>query len=453
MISRLFNSTSSFTLYIHIYLQAQKYNQMSSSITSTPEASLFLNNARKKWKSKNTRSRNQKIFVPKFMTCLKSPDGRPFYFASFCSCIPRAERFFAAVCGNHVTICELRADGHIDVRQIYADSDEEEQFYTCAWIRSPDPNAPKDSVLLLVAGFRGIIKMIDCKTCTLKGALIGHGNHVNEICVHPIDSNLVISASRDESLRLWNIKTKVCVAIFAGDQGHRDQVLSVGIHMSGNSLASASMDNCIKIWALDSPAMIKSIADSYAPPPKTSTVPYKTRTVHFPTFSTRKVHTDYVDCVRWVGDLLISKSTDNKLILWRPSINEKEKQDVIILREYCMRGAEVCWFVRFGLSSDASQVVCGNSAGKVFVWDIDYDGSLPKDRDTKMTEPKKVIDMKENSQVMLSHTHCNSTARYVTFSPDNNSIIVCCEDGTLWRYDRDSGGGSKSGKRRRKGGR
>ena len=294
--------------------------------------------------------------------------------------------------------------------------------------------------------------MIDCKTCTLRDALTGHGNHVNELCVHPVDPHLIVSASRDESLRMWNIKTKVCVAIFAGDQGHRDQVLSVDIHMSGQSMASASMDNCIKIWALDSPAIVKGIQKSYNPPPETASVPYKTRFAHFPTFSTRKVHTDYVDCTRWVGNLLISKSTDNKLILWRPSLGGEDKKDVVILREYCMRGAEVCWFVRFGLSSDSSQVVCGNSAGKVFVWDIDYDGILPKERNTIMTEPEKVLDMKENSQVMLSHPHCNSTARFCTFSPDDNSIIVCCEDGTLWRWDRITGGngGQSKAKKRRK---
>ena len=60
---------------------------------------------------------------------------------------------------------------------------------------------------------------------------------------------------------------------------------------------------------------------------------------------------------------------------------------------------------------------------------------------------------RQNSQIMLSHPHCNSTARFTTFSPDGNSIIVCCEDGTMWRWDRESGGGSrssKSGKRRRR---
>ena len=50
---------------------------------------------------------------------------------------------------------------------------------------------------------------------------------MNEIRCHPIIPSLIASAGSDESVRLWNVQSGACIAIFAGHFGHRDDVLSI----------------------------------------------------------------------------------------------------------------------------------------------------------------------------------------------------------------------------------
>ena len=184
----------------------------------------------------------------------------PLHRLRFCEILPAYWSYFATVGGNCASVYEVGATRSVDFIQAYVDSgcyvwwqlsrhnnnwiiipvvdaDLEEVIYACCW-GSTQSGTP----LLVLAGLRGILKAINCLTFELEVTLLGHGDAVNDLRIHPVDDGIVFSASKDESVRMWNLKTAVCIAIFAGEKGHRDEVLSVDPHPLGNCILSTGMD-------------------------------------------------------------------------------------------------------------------------------------------------------------------------------------------------------------------
>ena len=206
-----------------------------------------------------------------------------------------ALKYFSTCAGQYVHIYEISNDANknekrLMVRQVYCDVDEEEEFYTCAFggkgfaegksSASNNKSKPiyigdnkrsnskkrqrkndedgsgihhdlsqrQGPPLLCVAGKRGIIKVIDTVLQSLVMTLVGHGDSVNDLKCSPANETLLLSASKDHSIRLWNLQYGHMIAIFAGHDGHRGEVLSLSWHYSGTKFASSAFDNTIKLW-------------------------------------------------------------------------------------------------------------------------------------------------------------------------------------------------------------
>lgn len=125
--------------------------------------------------------------------------------------------------------------------------------------------------------------------------------------------------------------------------------------------------------------------------------------VQEPLFSSADVHRNYVDDVAWVGDLLLSKSVHDEIVLWRPVADVARAarlgaavapaSAVVVLHRFRIPRASL-WYVHMGLDADLSTLACGNTAGRVFVWRLRWDAleAAPPGTRCRIASAAEVVD-------------------------------------------------------------
>jgi polycomb protein EED len=219
----------------------------------------------------------------KCVSMLKEQHGEHLYCVSVCALRADHARLFATVGANRASVYRLEDDGGVTLLRAFADDNADEQYFACAWCE-----ASSGELLLALAGHTGVVRVLDVSAAATKKKrgdatetasvalfrdLRGHGGSVNDVRAHPCAPHLLLSASKDLSCRLWNVDNGVCVFIFSGALGHRNDVLSVDIkptplfssfddkkakaesdesdesNESDFVFVSGAMDNMVKVWS------------------------------------------------------------------------------------------------------------------------------------------------------------------------------------------------------------
>lgn len=322
-----------------------------------------------------------------------------------------------------------------------------EIFYTCAW--SVDSDA--QNVLLAAAGARGIVRILSPNNAEYYKHLVGHTQAINEIKFHPKLHHILLSASKDHSLRLWNVQTNVCLAVFGGADGHRDEVLSADFDILGDRIVSGSMDHSVKVWRLNKPDVLAAIARSDEFQSAESTTQFETLLVFAPDYSTRQLHCNYVDSVMWLGDFILSKvsilarslvqfdpigevivipqwliyillfqqSCEQEINCWTSDklweTTSLEDKWINVIHRFSYDESEL-WYIRFSLDPECKYLAVGHENGKIFVWHLGGSDMSIK-------------------RFVLSRKNCVRCVRQIAFSHNGHILVGVCDNGSIWRWD------------------
>ncbi|MBN3961492.1 AAA-like domain-containing protein, partial [Nostoc sp. NMS8] len=202
--------------------------------------------------------------------------------------------------------------------------------------------------------------------------LEGHSDWVYSVVFSP-DGKTLASASRDKTIKFWNLDTRKQITTLRG----RDWVYRVVFSPDGKTLASASTDKTIKLWNLDTRKEIITLSGHsnsvnsvvFSPDGKTLASASTDKTIKLWNLDTRKEiitlsgHSNSVNSVVFSpdGKTLASASTDKTIKLW----NLDTRKEIITLSGHSNSVNSVVF------SPDGKTLASASTDKTIKLWNLD----------------------------------------------------------------------------------
>ncbi|KAG1161365.1 hypothetical protein G6F37_003155 [Rhizopus arrhizus] len=135
-------------------------------------------------------------------------------------------------CGDHLDIMS-----NFDITE---EDDVNRELYTFCWLYR------QGDAWLATAGADGLIHILSLANSQEIKILEGHSKTIHDLQSHPQNDNIILSTSKDGTIRLWDVDENICLAIF-----ECDATVSC-FHPSGTKFVSGNSRGELREWQIPS---------------------------------------------------------------------------------------------------------------------------------------------------------------------------------------------------------
>ncbi|MGE5657127.1 MAG: AAA-like domain-containing protein [Actinomycetota bacterium] len=242
-----------------------------------------------------------------------------------------------------------------------------------------------------------------------------HSDWVNSVAFSP-DGNTLVSASSDNTIKLWHLQSQTLLATLTG---HSSAVWSVAWSPDGKTLASASGDNTIKLWHVQSQKLIRTLTG----------------------------HNSRVNSVAFSPDglILASASSDKTIKLW----SKRSQKEFALLKEFTTLSRHSDSVTSVAFSPDGLILASASYDNIIKLWHLQSQtllATLTGHSDWVMSvafspDGKTLASASYDNTIKLWHSQSqtlittlsghSSSVNSVAFSPDGNTLASASGDNTI----------------------
>ncbi|BAG03646.1 hypothetical protein [Microcystis aeruginosa] len=321
-------------------------------------------------------------------------------------------------------------------------------------------NFSPDGKTLVSVSRDNTIKLWNVETGEEIRTLKGHDG-VQSVNFSP-DGKTLVSGSWDNTIKLWNVETGEEIRTL---KGHNGPVNSVNFSPDGKTLVSGSGDKTIKLWNVETGQEIRTlkghdnsvISVNFSPDGKTLVSGSGDNTIKLwnvetgEEIRTLKGHDSYVNSVNFSpdGKTLVSVSRDNTIKLW----NVKTGKEIRTIK-----GHDI-YFRSVNFSPDGKTLVSGSGDKTIKLWNVETGTEIRtlKGHDWFVNsvnfspDGKTLVSGSNDNTIKLWNVETGQEIRTlrghgsfvssVSFSPDGKTLVSGSDDKTikLWNLGTDWG--------------